>query len=60
MAVTARICTAVLDVTAALCTAKNAECVSEYRLCMGLPFWVPGWGNRTVALLRTVRYIGRV
>ena len=43
MAVTARICTAVLDVTAGLCTAKNTECVSECRLCMDLPFWVPGW-----------------
>jgi hypothetical protein len=42
------------------CTAKNAERVSEYRLCMGLPFWVPGWGKRTVALLRTARYIGCV
>jgi hypothetical protein len=60
MDVTARICTAVLDVTAAVCTAKNTECVSEYRLCMGLTFWVPGMGNRAVALLRTVRYIDHV
>jgi hypothetical protein len=54
MAVTARICTAVLAVTAAICTAKNAERVSEYRLCMDLPFWVPRW--ETVQLRCCVRY----
>jgi len=46
MAVTARICTAVLDVTASVCTAKNVECVSLYRLCTDLPFWVPGWETK--------------
>ena len=52
MAVTARVCTAVLDVTAAMCTAKNAECVSERRLCMDLPFWEGDRGGTVVKVLR--------